>query len=162
MKKLVPFVALATLAGALALGGFALAADGSARDEYVDRLEEVCKPRAELTARATEGVRGDIRAGRYKVAAGKFDRAGRIFKATVQVISVVPQPPEDMATLARWFGYLQKQESYLGQIAGQLRAGDPVGAQHLTAAFVHNGNRANHVTLAFGFNYCRFKFSRFG
>jgi hypothetical protein len=27
--------------------------------------------------------------------------------------------------------------------------------------FVHNGNLANDVVIAFGFNYCRFKFSRF-
>ncbi len=37
-----------------------------------------------------------------------------------------------------------------------------IKAQRLTARFIENGNLANNVTLAFGFNYCSFKFIRYG
>ena len=31
-----------------------------------------------------------------------------------------------------------------------------------TQMFFHNGNLANNVVLSFGFEYCSFKFSRYG
>jgi hypothetical protein len=74
----------------------------------------------------------------------------------------MPRPPEDVARLAKWFGYLDRQESYLRRITAQLRAGRAIKAQRLTARFIHSGNLANNVVLAFGFNYCSFKFSRYG
>ncbi|HWC49719.1 MAG TPA: hypothetical protein VG448_12625 [Solirubrobacterales bacterium] len=140
---------------ALALAG------GPTRTEYVDQLETICKPRAESTARVMRGVSGDIKSRRYKIAAAKFEHADRIFGQTVEAIAPVPRPEGDRSTLARWFEYLDHQERYLRQISTQLRAGNAVKVQHLTAAFIHTGNKANITTLAFGFNYCRFRFSRF-
>jgi hypothetical protein len=64
--------------------------------------------------------------------------------------------------LKKWFGYLKRQEQYLNEIAGQLKMDHTIKAQRLTARFIHHGNLANNVTLAFGFNYCSFRFSRFG
>ena len=63
---------------------------------------------------------------------------------------------------SKWFGYLKRQEAYLRQITAQLRAEQTIKAQRLTARFIHNGNLANNVVLAFGFDYCSFKFSRYG
>ena len=40
--------------------------------------------------------------------------------------------------------------------------GRAIPAQRLTARFIHNGNLANNTVIAFGFNYCSFKFSRYG
>ena len=77
-------------------------------------------------------------------------------------ISAVPRPPADSAKLGKWFAYLKRQESYLGQITGQLRQDHAIKAQRLTARFIHNGNLANNVVLAFGFDCCSFKFSRYG
>jgi hypothetical protein len=74
----------------------------------------------------------------------------------------VPRPISDATKLGKWFGYLKAQEAYLQQITAQLRAGRAIQAQRLTARFIHNGNLANNVVLAFGFNYCSFKFSRYG
>ena len=76
-------------------------------------------------------------------------------------ISAVPRPPQDATQLAKWFGYLRLQESYLARAAAALRAERIVRYQHNAVLFVHNGNLANDVVIAFGFNYCRFKFSRF-
>ena len=67
-------------------------------------------------------MRSDIEAERLAVAAGKLGRAARIFDGTVGKISAVPRPPHDASHLAKWFGYLKLQKSYLGRAATALRA----------------------------------------
>lgn len=138
------------------------AAEAPTRDEYVDQLEKVCKPDALATQRAMKGARADIRAERLKVAARKFAKATSIFGSTVKEISRVPRPEADRARLGKWFTYLKRQASYLGQITEQLRRERAIKAQRLIARFIHSGNLANNVVLAFGFDYCSFKFSRYG
>jgi len=160
MKKLGFSVGVAALTAALVSGALALA-EGPTRSEYVGRLEKICKPSAEATTRAMEGVRDDLRNHRLDAAAAKFEAARQIFHSTVATMSAVSRPSEDRDTLSEWFGYLKRQETYLRKIAEALRAGKAIKAQHLTTAFIRSGNRANDVTLAFGFNYCRFKFSRY-
>ena len=154
--------AAALIAGVLVTTATATAAGVPTRDEYVARLESICKPDAEATQRAMKGARGDIRAERLALAAGKFAQATSIFGSTVRKIAPVSRPPADAARLSKWFGYLKAQESYLGQITAQLRADHAIPAQRLTARFIHNGNLANNTVLAFGFDSCSFKFSRYG
>lgn len=149
----VPPASAATLAGAEGAPG---------RSEYVEHLESICKPGSKQTQRAMDGVRDDVHASRMGVASHKFGRAARIFGRTVGRIAVVPRPEADRSRLKRWFAYLGRQEDYLQQISAQLRAGRMIKAQRLTARFIHSGNLANNVVLAFGFDYCRFRFSRFG
>jgi hypothetical protein len=156
------WIAAAVFAAALILAAAASAAEAPTRAEYVSRLESVCKPDAEATQLAMKGVRADVNAERLAVAAGKFAKATAIFGSTVKRISAVPRPPADTAKLSRWFGYLKAQESYLKRITAQLEGGRAIKAQRLTARFIHNGNLANNVVLAFGFRYCSFKFSRYG
>jgi hypothetical protein len=153
-----PFIAIALVAG-IAAG---VSAETLTREEYVTQLEGICKPDVEATQHAMKGVRSDIRAERLAIAAGKFARATRIFSSTVKETSAVPRPPADVPKLGKWFGYLRKQASYLEQITAELRAEHTIKAQRLTARFIHNGNLANNAVLAFGFDYCSFKFSRFG
>ncbi|MGV1048597.1 MAG: hypothetical protein ACOYD4_08775 [Solirubrobacterales bacterium] len=156
-------IAAAAFAVALLIAAAAAAAaQAPTRDEYVTQLEGICKPDAEATQRAMKGARSDLAAERLAAAAGKFARATAIFGSTVKRIGAVPRPPADGAKLSRWFAYLRTQESYLRRITAQLRAGHGIKAQRLTARFIHNGNLANNVVLAFGFDYCSFKFSRYG
>jgi hypothetical protein len=146
----------------LAVCAVTAAAEPPTRSEYVPRLEAICKPDAEATQRAMKGARTDVQRERFSVAAGKFGKAGKIFGSTVRRIAAVPQPTADVTKLDQWFVYLNRQESYLGQITANLEAGKGIAAQRLISRFIHNGNLANHVVLAFGFNYCSFKFSRYG
>jgi hypothetical protein len=139
-----------------------VAAESLSRDEYVPRLEKICKPRAEATRRAMDGVRDDVHADRIGIAAHKFGRAAKIFGGTVRIISRVPRPAADVAVLKKWFRYLKRQSRYLREIEGQLRRRRTIKAQRLTARFIHNGNLANNTTLAFGFDFCSFRFSRYG
>jgi streptomycin 6-kinase len=162
MNHSVRRLAGATLLTTLLISGIAAAEGEPTRSEYVAQLEAVCKPDALATQKAVKGVKDDIRAERLTVAAGKFSKAEKIFAGTVREISPVPRPPADQAKLAKWFTYLEQQESYLKKIVAALRAGNTIQSQRDTARFVHNGNLANNTVLAFGFNYCSFKFSRFG
>jgi hypothetical protein len=160
-------IATAALVAALATAAAALPAPAGAdgtpqRAEYVAKLEGICKPRALATERAMKGARADLSAERLAVAARKFGRASRIFGATVKRIVAVPRPPADAGQLRKWFAYLNRQEAYLKRIVSNLHAGRAVPAQRLTARFIHNGNLANNVVLSFGFEYCSFKFSRYG
>jgi hypothetical protein len=156
-------VAIAAIAAALLLlAAGSAAAEAPTREAYVAQLEQTCRPDAEATRRAMKGARSDIQAERFAVAAEKFAAAASIFGGTVKEIAVVPRPAGDEAKLGKWFGYLKAQESYLKQAALQFRADRPVKGQRLTARFIHNGNLANNAVLAFGFDYCSFKFSRYG
>jgi len=156
--------AIAALGAVLLSCAVALAErEALSRDEYVERLERMCKPGAEATRRAMKGVRHDVRhEKRIPIAARKFSRAAHIFGGTIRRIGRVSRPLGDVSRLKEWFVYLKRQEAYLKRIAAQLRKGRTIKAQRLTARFIHNGNLANNVTLAFGFDYCSFKFSRYG
>ncbi len=140
----------------------ASAAEEPPRSVYVNQLEEICRPRSEATEVAMRGARSDLQAERFGVVAGKFAKATSIFGGTVKLIAAVPRPPADAAKLSKWFTELKTQQGYLSQITAQLRAEHPIKAQRLTARFIHSGNLANNTVLAFGFNYCSFKFSRYG
>lgn len=175
MGRIVWRIGAATLLFALAASGAATAAGEPAptaaapegtpltRNEYVDQLEGVCRPRAEETQKAMKGVRQDVHTpSRIPAAARKFGTAAQIFGGTIDRIGKVSRPAADVGKLKEWFVYLGRQEEYLKQIAAQLRQGQTIKAQRLTARFIHNGNLANNVTLEFGFNWCSFKFSRYG
>lgn len=155
-------ILLAFLLAALLLAAAAPAAEAPTRDEYVEHLEATCKPDAQATQKAMNGARTDVRKERFRAAAAKFARARDIFGGTVKQIRAVPRPSDDVAKLRKWFGYLDRQEDYLRQITEALRAEKGIKAQRLIFRFIHSGNLANNVVLAFGFNYCSFKFSRYG
>ena len=160
-SRLRRLAAVAVLA-LLLLGLSAAAAAATERADYVARLESICKPGVDATQRAVRGVRSDIRAERLQVAAAKLASARRIFDGTVRRISAVPRPAADAKQLAKWFHYLGLQESYLASSAAALHDERIVAYQHSSVRFVHKGNLANDVVIAFGFNYCEFRFSRFG
>ncbi|MGH8429436.1 MAG: hypothetical protein ACREUF_03440, partial [Solimonas sp.] len=144
---------VAALAACLTLGAFAAVGSGEetlTRPDYVAGLEQICKPRAEATRRAMDGVRDDVHANRLTLASRKFGRAATIFGGTVATIAGEPRPAADAVKLKEWFGYLKKQQSYLVKITKELRMEHEIKAQRLTARFIHNGNLANNVVLAFG------------
>src|SRR6476659_2163056 len=93
-------IAILLLAATLfAAASFAAAAEPPTRDEYVDRLEKVCKPQALATQRVMKGARADVGKERFKAAAGKFSQATTIFGGTVKRIAAVPRPSADTAKL---------------------------------------------------------------
>jgi hypothetical protein len=138
------------------------AAEAPSRPEYVNRLESICKPGALATQRVMKGARSDIRKERLDAAAEKFEKADSLFSGTLRRIRAVDRPEADRDRLKRWFGYLQRQATFLDDIAVQLGRNHVIKAQRLITRFIHNGRLANNVVLAFSFDYCSFKFSRYG
>jgi hypothetical protein len=155
-------IGIALLTALLLAAANVAAAEAPTRAEYVDTLEAICKPDAFATQRVMKGARADVRAERLAAATGKLAKATSIFGSTVKQISPIPRPPGDTARLGKWFTFLKRQESYLRQITAQLRQGNAIKAQRLITRFNHTGNLANNVVLAFGFDWCSFKFSRYG
>ena len=157
------WIAAALVAVLLAAAATAAAAEAPTREEYVARLEGICKPDAEATQRAMSGrALGHPRRTARRSPPASSPRRRRSSARPLKKIAPVSRPPADAAKLSKWFGYLKAQESYLGQITAQLRADHAIQAQRLTARFIHNGNLANNTVLAFGFDSCSFKFSRYG
>lgn len=154
-------LAAVALLAALALAVSARADSLADRGAYVDRLEAICKPGVEATQRAVRGVKSDVQAERLAVAAAKLGKAAHIFDGTVGKISAVRRPASDATQLAKWFDYLRLQESYLAKAGAALRTEHIPSYQHNIVRFAHNGNKANDVVIAYGFNYCRFNFRRF-
>lgn len=146
----------------LPASGETASSEGPSRAEYVSGLEKICKPGSDDTVRVMKGVKSDVNHNRLKVALEKFEKATKIFSRTTASMESQPRPPADEARLEKWFTFLNRQQKYLEEISTQLRAGNKHKAQRLIPRFIHNGNEANNVTLAFGFNYCRFKFIRYG
>jgi hypothetical protein len=144
----------------------ALPSDGLAtapnRVEYVSSLEKICRPGSNETVKAMGNARKDLKDGRVAIAAHKFERASKIYRHTLKAMSAVPRPAADTQRLKAWFGYLNRQQGYLTAIIANLKAGRTIKAQHLIADFIHTGNLANNEVLAFGFNYCSFKPTRYG
>ena len=153
----------AALLAVLALSAVAAAAAAPDQAEYVSRLESICRPNVEQTQRAVQGVRSDIQAGTLRDRGAKAlqrradlrsDGGGDLRRAAPpcrcgaarQVVSL-PEAPGVLSAAER---------------RRRCRPSSIVPYQHNAVRFVHTGNLANDVVIAYGFNYCRFKFSRFG
>ena len=150
-------------AGAARRAAVAVAAEPPSRTEYVEQLEAICKPDAEATQTAMRGARCDLQPERLAVAAAQVRQGDRDLRrhgeADRRGAAAARRRSEARPSgSATW----NRQESYLRQITADLRAGKAIKAQRLTARFIHSGNLANNVVIAFGFNYCSFKFSRYG
>ena len=154
-------MAAASLA-AIGLSASAGAAVAPDRAEYVSRLESICKPGVEATQRAVRGVRSDIR-GRTPRRRGGKARQGRADLRRDRGQDLGRSAPAARRDPARQVVRLPPAPGVLsGPGPPRLCARSASSRyQHNAVRFVHNGNLANDVVIAFGFNYCRFKFSRF-
>jgi hypothetical protein len=152
----------AALAVALAL--VVVPAAGAAeltRDEYVAKVEPICKRNTEANQRIFAGAKEEVKEGELKLASTHFAKAEAALKKTIGQLESVPQPVADEAKLGKWLGYLETEASYLGKIGKALAQGDKGKAQTLSVRLNRNSNLANDSVLAFGFDYCKLEASRF-
>jgi hypothetical protein len=131
------------------------------RDEYVSRVEPICKRNTEANKRIFTGAKDEFRSGRLKTVAGRFRRAVTALDKTIRQLRAVPRPAADEARLERWTGYLEVESEYLGRIAKALEKEKKGKVQTLTVRLNRNSNLANNTVLPFGFNYCKLDPSRF-
>jgi hypothetical protein len=144
----------------LAVAAQAAAAEIS-RDEYVERVEPICKVNSEANERILSGVRKRVQEGKLGVAAGQFMKAAQALKKTRTQILAVPKPAADAAKLTKWLGYVKTEVSILEGISRKLKAGDKVGAQKESVALIDNANRTNAEVISFEFQYCWFEPSKY-
>ena len=131
------------------------------RDEYVSRVEPICKRNTEANKRIFAGAKGQVKAEQLKAASTHFTRAVGAFEKTIGQLQAVPPPPSDEAKLGKWIGYLKVESSYLGRIGKALAKEDKAKAQTFSVQLNRNSNLANNTVLAFGFTYCKIDPSRF-
>jgi hypothetical protein len=132
------------------------------REEYVTRVEPICKRNTEANKRIFAGAKAQVKAGKLKAASTHFKRAFGAFGKTIRQLHRVPRPATDEAKLEKWIGYLEVESSYLGKIGKALAREDRGKAQTLSVRLNRNSNLANNTVLAFGFRYCKIDPSRFG
>jgi hypothetical protein len=153
------------IAGALALSlvltvPLAGAAE-TTRDEYVARVEPICKTNVEANSRIFKGAKDEVKAGELKKGSTHFFRAATALAKTIKQIEAVPRPSADEAPLTRWIKLLKSEHSYFQKIGAALAAGDKYKAQNLSVKLNRNSNLANNAILAFDFKYCRIDPSKF-
>ncbi len=151
---------VAGLSMALLIVSSALAAEPT-RDEFVARVEPICKANTEANARIFKGAKAEVKAGKLKQAAGRFTRAVVAFDKTIKQVKAIPQPAEDKVKLGKWIGYLEGESSLLGKVGKALAKERKIEAQTYSVRLNNNSNRANNTVLDFGFDYCRIDPSRF-
>jgi hypothetical protein len=156
--------------GVLAAGAVALLALSAAplvgaaeisREEYVQRVEPICKHNTEANTRIFKGAKEEVKAGELKKGSTHFFRAATALQKTIKQLHAVPQPAADEAKLAKWLGYLGTEAQYFTRIGKALGAGEKAKAQNLSVRLNRNSNLANNTVLAFGFDYCRIDPTRF-
>ena len=155
-------VAVATILTTAAFTAVALAvAPAQTREGYVAQVEPICKKNTAANERILQGARSEIKAGRLRVAAGQFTRAGRAFEKAVGELRAVPPPGEDAVTLAKWLAQLEKETDFLQRIGKALNEGKKTAVLGLSVRLKHNGNLANNLVLDFDFRYCLINPSKF-
>jgi hypothetical protein len=158
----VPNLALAVAVALLVVVPVALAAEGElTRDEYVARVEPICKSNAQANSRILKGVKQQVKQDKLVPAGARFIRAATVLGTTVGKISAVPQPSADAAKLTKWIGYLQHEQTFLQKIGKALKSKDKYHAQKLAVELNKNNNKANNTVISFNFHECRIDSSRF-
>lgn len=153
-----PALGVALAAALLVMAPVALADE---RDEYVEKVEPICKANTDANARILKGVKEQVKEEKLVPAGKRFVRASGALGKSVTQIAAVPQPAADKAKLTKWIGYLKAEKSYLQKIGQALKAKNKFKAQKLAVELNRNNNKANNTVISFGFDECRIDSSRF-
>lgn len=155
-------IALGVLALALAQGVVLASAAEVSREEWVARVEPICKTNVLANKRIFKGAKEEVKAGELKKASTHFTRAATAFEKTTKQIEAAPQPLADEAKIAGWLGYLDKETGYIRDIGKALAAEKRHRAEAISVQLNRNSTRANNAALGFDFDYCRIDPARFG
>jgi hypothetical protein len=146
---------------ALAVCASMALAEELTREQYVERVEPICKKNSDANSRILAGVKQQVQKGELVPAGKRFIRASTALGKSVTQIAAVPQPAADTAKLGQWIGYLKKEKVYLQKIGKYLKAEDKYHAQKQAVELNNNNNKANNTVINFGFHECRIDSSKF-
>lgn len=136
------------------------AADPTTREEYLQRVEPICKRGDEANDRILKGSLGKINRGELPAAGRQVIRAADAFGKSVEQLGAVSRPVDDELRLERWFERLDKVEAELRSVGVALKKDNKVRANHAAIRAERAGNAANNASIEMGFRHCRFKGSR--
>ena len=111
---------------------------GTERDEYVAKVEPICKRNVLANKRIFKGVEREVRSGKLKLASRHFFRAARAFGMTINQLAAVPQPSADVPKLTRWLGILETTKTVIKEIGRALAAEDKHRAQSYYVKLIRN------------------------
>lgn len=160
-KLSLPMLGLSVALALLVSVPVALAAGELDRDEYVAKLEPICKANTKANSRILKGVKGQVQSGKLVPAGKRFIRASGALGRSVRQMAGVPRPSADATKLSKWFRYLKLEKSYLLKIGQALKAKNKFKAQKQAVQLNRNNNRANNTVISFGFDECRIDSSKF-
>jgi hypothetical protein len=150
------------LAAVLTVGFASLAmAAEITRTEYKEQVEPICKANTEANERILSGVRAEVKQGKLKLAAAKFEKASSALKATHRELAAVPQPTADEARLSKWLGYVGTEADLFQRAATALEEGNKNKAEKYVVKLTHNATLANDTVLSFNFHYCKLQPAKF-
>jgi hypothetical protein len=155
-------IVLGALALLLALGASLASAEELNREEWVAKVEPICKANVLANQKIFKGAKEEVKAGELKKASTHFSRAAAAFAKTIKQIEAVPQPSADQAKIAKWLGYLRGETTFVQNVGKALAAEQRRKAESISVDLNRNSTRANNAALGFDFDYCRIVPARFG
>jgi hypothetical protein len=157
ISKTIVLLVVATFAAVATAG----AAEEPTLEEYVGRVEPICKANTEASHHILAGARDRVKSGKLEVAGKQFARAASAFGSSIKQLEAVPRPPAYEAKLTKWFGHLKIVEDYLQKISKALKEGDKLRTTYEVVKLRSSANSTNNVIYDLGFTYCRITESRF-
>ncbi len=129
--------------------------------EYVGKIEPICKANTEASHHILSGARQRVNSGKLKIAGKQFARAASNFAASTKQLEAVPRPAAYEVKLGKWFSHLKIVEGYLRNIAKALKEENKLQSTYEVVKLRGSANAANNVIFDLGFSYCRLTESRF-
>jgi hypothetical protein len=135
--------------------------EGPTREEYVASIDPICKTNIDANKKLLKGVGAIVKAGKLKVAAGRFTEVSSNFGKTIKQIEVIPRPAADSPRLEKWFKFLKIVQMNLAKVGKALREENKIKASHEKIRAERSSNAANNVSFVFGFHYCNLRPGQF-
>ena len=128
-------------------------AEGITRNEYVAKVDPICKAYELKSVQPWTKSEGR-QLGFIRRPARERAQEGRNLKNLYIDLRAVPQPKADEARLTRWLGYLRTGALLLDGESRAIWAGNPNRYRRLEAQIRHDATLANKVVSRFDFAYC--------
>lgn len=137
------------------------AATDGARDQYVAKLDPICKSDAQRNSKVLRGTRRMVLKNQFRPAARRFARVANNFQRTLARARKIAPPASDRATVNRWLKQLQGNVRLIRQMSRAVGKGQKGKAQRLEAQLARNTQRANSIIFLFGFKHCQINLAHY-
>jgi hypothetical protein len=128
----------------------------STRAEYVAQVDPICAATLTLEKRTFGGVGGDLRHGRNKQAARKFERTDRVFANAIDQLAAVPPPASDAALIGQWIAMLRAQLPRAHHVIRVLRQNArPAVINRALKRLYALSYQTQRVVVTYGFASCQ-------